>query len=301
MKRRRRKSVIIAFLLIIISVAFAACNVSKYGSDGAGSTGMVDGSGVTLSSTDKNILAVSTSSKEAKPTANAKTPSNTDETTRSDNIGRKDKADTESIGNDSGVNDKIFTITFKDYDGEVLATEEVKQGDSATAPFRPKRDGYKFVKWNTTFDNVLTDTTVTAIYDEITLPTIFVEDADCDAGDTVTVRVSVLNDPGVLGMLANITYDESVMTLRKADNGSAFSDYVFTAPKNTQSGCNAAWYINDVPNKITDGEILTLQFDVSKTAPAGSYPISVTCRTDAFDSDYNEIPFDFVSGVLNIK
>ena len=59
-----------------------------------------------------------------------------------------------------------YTVTFKDWDGEVLKTEEVTEGSGATAPTAPTRDYYTFTGWDKPFDEVTEDLTVTATYTE---------------------------------------------------------------------------------------------------------------------------------------
>ena len=57
-----------------------------------------------------------------------------------------------------------YTVTFKDYDGSTLKTQNVNAGNAATAPASPSRSGYTFTGWDKTFDNVTGDLTVTAQY-----------------------------------------------------------------------------------------------------------------------------------------
>ncbi|MBQ8982456.1 MAG: InlB B-repeat-containing protein [Lachnospiraceae bacterium] len=58
-----------------------------------------------------------------------------------------------------------YTVTFKDYNGNVLKTQEnVEYNTSATAPAEPTRDGYTFTGWDKEFTNITEDTTVTATY-----------------------------------------------------------------------------------------------------------------------------------------
>jgi len=59
-----------------------------------------------------------------------------------------------------------YTVTFVDYNDEVLKTEEVAAGDSATAPTEPTREGYDFAGWDTDFSNVTSNLTVKATYTE---------------------------------------------------------------------------------------------------------------------------------------
>ena len=58
-----------------------------------------------------------------------------------------------------------YTVTFKDYDGTILKTQEnVEYNTSATAPDDPKREGYTFTGWDKEFTNITADTTITATY-----------------------------------------------------------------------------------------------------------------------------------------
>ena len=59
-----------------------------------------------------------------------------------------------------------YTVTFVDYDGTVLDTQTVEYGKSATAPADPTRDGYTFTGWDTGFENITADITVTATYEQ---------------------------------------------------------------------------------------------------------------------------------------
>ena len=57
------------------------------------------------------------------------------------------------------------TVTFVDWDGTVLSTQVVADGNSATAPEAPEREGYTFTGWDVEFTSVTENITVTAQYD----------------------------------------------------------------------------------------------------------------------------------------
>ena len=57
-----------------------------------------------------------------------------------------------------------FTVTFKDYDGSIIDTQQVAYYTSAFEPDAPTRDGYTFTGWDKSFDNVTKDLVVTAQY-----------------------------------------------------------------------------------------------------------------------------------------
>ena len=65
---------------------------------------------------------------------------------------------------------KTFTVTFKDWDGTNLKTENVNYGSSATPPNNPTREGYTFSGWSGNYTNVTTNVTITATY---TLDTVY--------------------------------------------------------------------------------------------------------------------------------
>ena len=57
------------------------------------------------------------------------------------------------------------TVTFVDWDGTVFSTQVVADGNSATAPEAPEREGYTFTGWDVEFTSVTENITVTAQYD----------------------------------------------------------------------------------------------------------------------------------------
>ncbi len=57
-----------------------------------------------------------------------------------------------------------YTVTFYDWDGAVLKTEQVKFGQDATAPADPERLGYTFMGWDKLFTTVISDLDIHASY-----------------------------------------------------------------------------------------------------------------------------------------
>ena len=72
---------------------------------------------------------------------------------------------------------EMHTVTFKDWDGTVLKTQEVQHGGDAEAPADPTRVGYTFTGWDKAFTNVTADLVVTAQY-EINTYTVTFKDWD---------------------------------------------------------------------------------------------------------------------------
>ncbi|MBO6062242.1 MAG: InlB B-repeat-containing protein, partial [Clostridia bacterium] len=121
-----------------------------------------------------------------------------------------------------------YTVTFVDWDGTVLSTQQVEEGASATAPADPSREGYTFIGWDTDFAAVTGDLTVTAQYSVNTYTVTFV-DWDGTVLKTETVNyggsASAPADPSREGYtfigwdtdFANVTGDLTVTALYEQD------------------------------------------------------------------------------------
>ena len=79
------------------------------------------------------------------------------------------------------ITDEIisYTVTFCDYDGTILKEQIVEEGSSAESPEEnPTREHYTFLKWDTNYENINEDLTVTAIYEEDIKYTVIFYDYD---------------------------------------------------------------------------------------------------------------------------
>ena len=68
---------------------------------------------------------------------------------------------------------QCYTVTFKGYDGSIIKTEKVSQGESASAPAAPIREGYVFIGWDKAFDSVTSHLEITALYEIVKYNVIF--------------------------------------------------------------------------------------------------------------------------------
>lgn len=68
-----------------------------------------------------------------------------------------------------------YIVTFIDYNSDILSTQSVLYQENATPPTSPNRSGYTFIGWDGSFKNILTNTTLQAIYQEATEGLIFEE------------------------------------------------------------------------------------------------------------------------------
>ena len=192
---------------------------------------------------------------------------------------------------------ETFTVTFVDYDGTVLKSETVESGNSATAPADPTREGYIFVGWDKAFDNVTSNLTITAIYTQITEPTIVIGTATGSAGEEVEVIFNLVNSPELYAMSLKITFDDTTLELVSAESGEAMNAFTYTNPSRLKNGSNFMWYANDPA--VANGTVLKLVFKIRDSAAVGDYSITMTCDpSNTYDADDNDVELDFVDGSI---
>ena len=170
---------------------------------------------------------------------------------------------------------KYHTVTYKDYDGKIIDTQTVKDGEKTQTIQPPYREGFSFVGWDRILDNIFEDITVTAKYSE--------EDKMCNVafldknGNVIeTQKVEYGNDAkapnipeysgykfkGWSNEIFNVTESISVRAIYEATqfesgNGTATSPYVisnkeqlnlFSKLANSSDEYASAYYIlkNDI-------------------------------------------------------
>ena len=200
--------------------------------------------------------------------------------------------------------EKQYTVNFYDYDGTLICSKQVNEGEMAIAPKNPVRDGYSFVGWDRSFVTVDTDLEVTAQYEPLqSAPQIIVNDAAVFSDtSTIEVKLTVENNPGILGMTLQLDYDSRYYSLIKAENGAALNMLSFTKPGRFESPCKFSWDGIDLSESdICDGIILTLTFEVSENIQQGVYPITLTYEEDGIiDRDLSPTDVNIKQGCIVI-
>ncbi|MBE6741410.1 MAG: hypothetical protein E7570_03815 [Ruminococcaceae bacterium] len=121
-------------------------------------------------------------------------------------------------------------------------------------------------------------------------------------GSTVSVDVKIANNPGILGAVFTLRYDEN-LTLVNATSGDAFSALAMTKPGRFQSPCQFTWDgIELSDSDIKDGTILTLEFQVSEEAEDDSQcEVELTYNNgDIVDSNLNAVSLSITNGSVKV-
>ena len=135
-------------------------------------------------------------------------------------------------------------------------------------------------------------------------PVLRVCEATCKAGDSVRMKISIENNPGVLGVVFSVYFDETVLTIKSVENGNAFDGILtMTKPQNLVSGSCFVWDGQELNSSdIKDGTVLEIEFTVDKNAAEGRYPITVGCdRDDAVDGELSPIEFVILNNYIEVK
>ena len=203
-----------------------------------------------------------------------------------------------------------YTVTFKDWNGTVLKTQQVQYGGAATAPVNPTRTGYTFTGWDKAFNNVTANLVVTAQYVQnepvstpvpSDAPQIVVESKTTSAGSTVAVNISIANNPGFVTMGIQVAYDSNLTLLSVSDTGLVPGQMFSTEIENPQP----LYWANPTATAdcTVNGKIATLTFKVADNAEEGEYHIRVSYDYDNYDI-YNQsgeaVQFATVNGTLTV-
>ena len=203
-----------------------------------------------------------------------------------------------------------YTVTFKDWNGTVLKTQQVQYGGAATAPANPTRTGYTFTGWDKAFTNVTANLVVTAQYVQnepvstpvpSDAPQIVVESKTTSAGSTVAVNISIANNPGIVSMTLHVNFDSRLELVSVQDTGLLPGKVHSTVMLNPYT---LAWENDSATQNYTvNGTLVTLTFNVPENLEEGDYAVSVSYDGEGYEIyDFNAEPVDFavVNGKISV-
>ena len=172
-------------------------------------------------------------------------------------------------------------MTFEDYDGTVLKTETVEEGEDATPPIVAERNGYSFVGWSGNYTNITDDTIITATYEAYDVK-FTLSSETVTPGEEFEIDLAVCSNDSALvdGLLAyNLSFDTSMLSFV---GFSKDSELVTKSQGGINSVSDAAKIINlgYSPAIVANGSISKLKFKVKDTVPAGTQ-IEVSMQVSA--------------------
>ena len=129
-------------------------------------------------------------------------------------------------------------------------------------------------------------------------PTFVAGTTEGKPGDTVTVTVSTVNNPGIVSMRVDVGYDANVLEL----TGIAGQDYAGTTfGPLTANPIAVNWFDAINPNNTTNGVVAVLTFKIKDDAPVGDTAITLSHNAeDVYDSDFNNVAFEAENGKVTV-
>ena len=114
------------------------------------------------------------------------------------------------------------------------------------------------------------------------------------AGKTVTLTVSLKNNPGVAGMGLQFVFDDAYLTLTGMEAVSDADNWTLNAAE-----ARAVYLATE--DHGADGSILKLTFAIADNAPAGELPVSVSYEEgDIINTAYEELSCTQDAGSINV-
>ena len=186
---------------------------------------------------------------------------------------------------------QTFTVTFQDWNGQVLKIEQVEEGHSATAPANPTREGYTFTGWDKDFSNVQSNLTVTAQYTQNTPSTTYYTVTFKDWDGTVLKNEQVEKGHSATAP-ANPTREGYTFSGWDKDFSNVQSDLVVTAQYTQNSSVTTSF---TVTFQDWDGTVLkNEQVDKGKSATAPTNPTREGYTFTGWDKIFSNVQSDLM-------
>ena len=191
----------------------------------------------------------------------------------------------ESQQSETATESITYTVEFRGNNGDVLKTERVKSGASATAPEAPSVEGYEFTGWNKSFNNIKEDTTVTAVYKLNTkMPYLSCDDQSVEKGSEFTLSIQLLECTEPIDALAISIVDSSnAFTIEKGlwspDNDYEISDF-------NKSKLQGVARLSE--QSVVSGKIFDLKLKTSDTTESGVYTLLINLKVTYINNNEDE-------------
>ncbi len=133
-------------------------------------------------------------------------------------------------------------------------------------------------------------------------PIISIDNVTAKPGDSIEVAVNIKNNPGILGMILSVYFNEESLSLEGIRNGTALSVLDFISSKTTESGVRLIWDGVEIgPDDIKDGTIFLMDFKIKDGAGEGKYPITLKYTDgDILDNNLKTITPSVEDGYVTI-
>lgn len=199
----------------------------------------------------------------------------------------------------NATEETVYTVTFKDWDGEVIASQTYQYGDTVTVPSDPTREAYVFTGWD---KEIAAQCTGNAEYiaqyrkEQAQFSANFKGPEIVRAGDSITLTLSIDGEE-YLGVEGVLTYDPATVELKQAAA-------VTAAPWTEQWFGNRFVLSHGEAGISVSGkkDLITATFQVKNLVPGAELKISVTeLKVTTSDSESGLMDTDYAVSISEPK
>ncbi len=130
-------------------------------------------------------------------------------------------------------------------------------------------------------------------------PEFVVENVSGKAGDTVNVKISVKNNPGITALQLKVKYSTKDLELISIKNGGLFDDAI-THSKLDKNPIIISWYSSNSEDESANGCLATLKFKILNGAANSKISISYD-EDNVFNSEFSNVNFNTTAGTVSVK
>ncbi len=130
-------------------------------------------------------------------------------------------------------------------------------------------------------------------------PTFAVDEVSAKPGDTVTVKINVVNNPGIASIKLEMTFDDD-LTLETIEYNKDIGG-MSMLPQTNDSPVILNWF-NGAANSEGDWTFATLTFTVADNARTGEHPINITyTQNNVYNIDEEDVYFAIQNGSITVS
>ena len=121
-----------------------------------------------------------------------------------------------------------------------------------------------------------------------------------EKGSTAKVTLKLSDNPGIWGLKFQVGYDHDVMKLKNISVGDVFTQGEITAPESYDKETYVFYATGSQLSNITkNGTLVTLEFQISDTAKADDYTVSLEL-TQCINIDGNDVNVKMSNGKVTV-
>lgn len=123
------------------------------------------------------------------------------------------------------------------------------------------------------------------------------------AGETVTIPVSISDNPGIAAFRISINFDSSKLTPESVESGAVLSKGSLTTNLEEEdfAGNSITVYWENPSDIKDDGELLLLTFSINEYCPDGDIPVTVSYEpSDIINQSYEQVKLNKTDGAVKV-